>query len=300
MKAWPQLIFIVTHRCNLNCQPCPVIKSREDLSLGTARKALSCYLRLNQPTNLQIKFSGGEPLLVFPVIKRIVRMAGLKKKSCSFTFSTNGALLDKKTIAYLSRHPEIEVWYSPHHGSGARMMPAAARLANIGINILISPGNVHRLADDFLKYVHAGFKKFNFLPAYFSLWKKGPLEILGHEFDVLAGLINGLQKSGRRFIIKNVSATGSTPLFNDGFVVDCNGDVFGNNLILSKRFAHLKDALKAGNVGRPEDIQRTAKKDFAGVLRKNLDKKIYASTRRVDDALTRFVLLLAQGRYGKN
>ena len=72
-------------------------------------------------------------------------------------------------------------------------------------------------------------------------------------------------------------------------VVDCNGDIFFNNLILSKPFFPLRDQLKIGNIRYPDRIQWNKKFDFNRVIRLNSDPNIYFSTQVVDKILTSFV-----------
>lgn len=289
MKDSAQLILIATYRCNLACSHCPVARSNKSLPAAVARKAILHYLRLFRPKPARIKICGGEPFLNFALIKEIVRTTQSGTPSCEFTISTNGTLIDKKVFSYLKRHPEIEIWYSPHPAALMRPSRSLSKLPSIGVNLLISPKNVVRLSEEFLKFLNEGFTGFNFLPAYFTKWNDTQVNILKHEFTILERVIKGLTRSGLRMVIKNLTSSGSTPLFNDGFVVDHNGDVFTNNMILSERFSHLKEGLKIGNIKNPSKIRWEQKIEHADIFMKNMDKRTYLSTQAVDKALGEFV-----------
>ena len=91
---------------------------------------------------------------------------------------------------------------------------------------------------------------------------------------------------------KTGKAYSSTPLFNNGMVVDCIGDVFLNSLILSKHFNYLRQRLKIGNVNTPGRINFRDDTDFNEIIKDNLDNQVYSSTLEVDSILTNFVLNL--------
>lgn len=292
MKPPSQLILITTYKCNLHCSYCPVTRSDKDLSALLARKALAAYLAFFGASDLNVKFFGGEPFLNFPVIKETVRVAKRMAATCRFTVSSNGILINKQIYGFLKSHSDVEVWLSPHADQGARNIQPLVKLPNIGTNILISPKNVSHLAERFLQHIDEGYQKFNFLPAYFINWGDTPVNILRHEFGILAGMIKELRKRGMPIQIKNLAVSGSTPLFNDGFVVDHNGDVFQNNMVLSKYFSGLKPQLRIGSVNCPEKIRWNRDINHHDLLVKHLPRHIYRSTIIVDKILGDFVAAL--------
>jgi uncharacterized protein len=109
----PQVLFEVTDRCNLCCVYCGYGKYYEDydkrenkdLDIGKAFTLLHYLLKLwNSPLNashhikINIGFYGGEPLLNFSFIKKMVKyIKGLKPVHNTFSFgmTTNGLLLGK-------------------------------------------------------------------------------------------------------------------------------------------------------------------------------------------------------------
>jgi uncharacterized protein len=115
------IILEVTDACNLKCKYCGYgefysgYDQRENRFLSFEKaKALLDYMTpyWNSPKNqyfnkeIRIGFYGGEPLLNFPFIEKVVQYAQripLKYNSFSFGMTTNGVLLDKH-IDYLVKN----------------------------------------------------------------------------------------------------------------------------------------------------------------------------------------------------
>ena len=99
-------IFVVTLRCEHSCPYCQVSrqstdKSRFDMSEETAQKALS--VALGSPSKrIKLEFQGGEPLLNFDLIKKLVvnAKAQANGKQIDFVIASNLALLDDEVLAF--------------------------------------------------------------------------------------------------------------------------------------------------------------------------------------------------------
>ena len=98
----------VTHRCNYRCRYCYVkpILSNCDLSIETAQEILNFIAQTIDPKQeLIINFHGGEPTLNFSVIKYIVEtVPSMVGNKVLFGMTTNGSMLTKESIEYLSKH----------------------------------------------------------------------------------------------------------------------------------------------------------------------------------------------------
>jgi len=103
----PLHLFVVTLRCEHSCPYCQVSRrsvdrDRFDMSTATAMRAVDVALSAPSPS-IKIEFQGGEPLLNFPLIKEIVKVARRKAppgKRVDFVIATNLALLDDEIIAF--------------------------------------------------------------------------------------------------------------------------------------------------------------------------------------------------------
>jgi sulfatase maturation enzyme AslB (radical SAM superfamily) len=260
------------------------------MSWDIAFKAISFYLKHSPQDNLRLKFFGGEPLLEINLIKRIVNFLKAKSDTISYHVTTNGLLLTGDNANFIKRNSAIELWYTPHphheKNNIIKIFPCC------GVNIFITPKQAGQLTERFLYFFSKGFRRFNFLPAYFCHWKEDELNLLHCEFGILAGIIKRFNKEGVHIEIKNISSFSKTPLFNDGLVIDCNGDIFNNNFILSKYFDHLKDKFLIGNVAQVGSIRFRKRNDLMSLFRQVLAPKVYDATLMVDQHLTHFVGLL--------
>lgn len=104
----------VVHDCNLKCKYC--FASQGDfgghkayMSLKVGKKALE-YLVLNSGSrkSLEVDFFGGEPLMSFSLVEKLVaygdELAKKHNKHFRFTITTNGMLLDDRKIDFINKH----------------------------------------------------------------------------------------------------------------------------------------------------------------------------------------------------
>lgn len=101
-------IFVVTLRCEHSCPYCQVSRqstdrSAFDMSDETAARALKIAFQ-SPSTRIKIEFQGGEPLLNFPLIEKIVSLAqeqaALTGKTVEFVIASNLALLNDAILAF--------------------------------------------------------------------------------------------------------------------------------------------------------------------------------------------------------
>ena len=105
-------IFVISLRCEHSCHYCQVSRvnaSRTlyDMSPATADKALQLVFECPAEA-LKIEFQGGEPLLNFEVIRRLVEQAEVKAeetgKNISFVITTNLALITDEILEFCAAH----------------------------------------------------------------------------------------------------------------------------------------------------------------------------------------------------
>lgn len=105
------LCLNIAHACNMECGYC--FASQGDfglkpslMSLEVGQKALDFLIERSQGIrNLEVDFFGGEPLLNFEVIRRIVaygrELETIHHKRFNFTLTTNTLLLDEENMSFL-------------------------------------------------------------------------------------------------------------------------------------------------------------------------------------------------------
>ena len=105
-------MFVVTLRCEHSCPYCQVSRqstdrTRFDMSEEIAERALTIALE-GPSSRIKIEFQGGEPLLNFPLIVKIVQDAKVQGpkngKQVDFVIASNLALLDDAILAFCKKN----------------------------------------------------------------------------------------------------------------------------------------------------------------------------------------------------
>jgi len=284
------LVLVLTHRCGRNCGYCPQAFEDADMAESTLDAALENLLpRLGAPA--RVKLFGGEPLLRPDLVTRAVERLAQMSPGTAVELPTHGGGLSA-VAGLLSRRPEVEVFVS-------RADPAAARLPRAAHNFLIAPGEAPAATLRRLALARRlGFSRFNFLPAYFTLWTPAQLEGLAAAFAGVRGLLRRWSAAGRPAEAVNLSRRGTTPLYNDGLVVDVDGEVYSSNLILAAAVRPHRRRLRLGRVSGAGRLAERPADDAASVLRDSFPAGVLDSTRAADAALTEFCLGLARDESG--
>ena len=106
----------LTNRCNFACSYCFANKGKYDkpgltMSEGIAKRAIDLLfenIRNNKQKRAGIAFFGGEPLLEWDLLQKIVLYAEENKpsslKRLKFLITTNASLLDQSKIDFLKKH----------------------------------------------------------------------------------------------------------------------------------------------------------------------------------------------------
>jgi uncharacterized protein len=103
----------VAQRCNLECIYCYGNEGEYGksgfMSEEIAFKAIDWLVKKSgESKKILVTFFGGEPLLNFPLIKKVViyanEMASINKKRIYFSITTNGTLLNEEICEYFNKH----------------------------------------------------------------------------------------------------------------------------------------------------------------------------------------------------
>ncbi len=107
------LCLHIAHTCNLNCSYCFASQGkyhgdRALMSFEVGKRALDFLVENSgKRRNLEVDFFGGEPLMNFDVIKKLVLYARSiekeKNKNFRFTLTTNGVLVDDDVIDFANK-----------------------------------------------------------------------------------------------------------------------------------------------------------------------------------------------------
>lgn len=107
------LCLHISHACNLNCSYCFAGQGNYQgesalMSFDVGKQALDFLIENSgKRRNLEVDFFGGEPLMNFEVVKKLVEYARSREaeaeKRFRFTLTTNGVLLDEDVIDFACR-----------------------------------------------------------------------------------------------------------------------------------------------------------------------------------------------------
>ena len=227
------LCLHVAHTCNLNCSYCFASQGkyhgdRALMSYEVGKQALD-FLMDHSGTrhNLEVDFFGGEPLMNFDVVKRLVAYARSVEKERGkhfrFTLTTNGVLIDDDVIDFANRemsnvvlsldgrkevHDRYRVDYAGN-GSWEKIVPKFQKLvqARQGKNYYMR-GTFTHANPDFLKDIQTmldlGFTELSMEPVVAAHGDPAALteadkEIVMQQYEDLARLMLQRDKEGRPF-----------------------------------------------------------------------------------------------------
>lgn len=280
MRSENLLVLVLTRRCDRRCGFCPQAFDDADMSEATLDAALGGLLPLlARPA--RVKLFGGEPLLRPDLASRAVEAVARLRPGTRVELVTHAGGLDA-VESLLRLHPEVELYAS-------RPDPRAARVPGAVHNLLIAPGEepasvARRLGQARLR----GFARFNFLPAYFVCWTPEQRRGLDAGFAAARAVLGRLAAAGRPAEVVNLSRRGTTPLYNDGLVVDADGEVYASNLVLAAPARAHRERLRLGSVAAPDRLAPRPPEEPEAVLARAFAPEILESTRAADAALTRF------------
>lgn len=172
------LDLYITNICNLNCEYCYVDLQKKEIPFDRER----FFERVQLQDYDHIKFFGGEPLIKWKEIQKIILMPALKGKK--FTIVTNGLLLDYEIITFCLKN-KIEIVISMHFKSIKQILPKISRFsfANsiLGFSFVIEPDKIY-FAYKIISLLIAGwFTNFILTPEVYSDWNEKNIDLLHEE-----------------------------------------------------------------------------------------------------------------------
>jgi len=227
------LCLHVAHTCNLNCEYCFASQGkyhgeRALMTYEVGKQALDFLMdHSGGRTNLEVDFFGGEPLLNWDVVKRLVTYAreqeGPRSKRFRFTLTTNGMLVDDEVIDFCNRemhnvvlsldgrrevHDRLRKDYAGH-GSYDTIVPKFQKLVQSrGNKSYYLRGTFTHFNPDFTKDIlhmaDLGFTELSMEPVVaapgdpYALTEED-LPVVLEQYEVLAKEMLRREKEGRGF-----------------------------------------------------------------------------------------------------
>ena len=227
------LCLHIAHTCNLNCSYCFASQGkyhgeRAVMSYEVGKRALDFLIENSgSRRNLEVDFFGGEPLMNFDVVKRLVAYAreveGKHGKNFRFTLTTNGVLIDDDVIDFANRemsnvvlsldgrreiHDRFRVDYKGN-GSFDKIVPKFQRLVESrGGQGYYMRGTFTHANPDFLEDIKVmldlGFNELSMEPVVAAAGDPAELtdedmKIVMEQYEKLAMLMLEREREGRPF-----------------------------------------------------------------------------------------------------
>lgn len=265
--------------CTLRCKYCFVNKTQEKMDWNTARNAID--LSLNSPgTKKIIKIYGGEPLLNFEMVEKIVSYAKTKagklNKSLIVSPCTNLTLLTEKQALFFKRE-DLSLAISTDgdekshnsnrifkNGKGSfsamdknlplilRNLPKKRFAANLGV----TPNLARRMSSNFIYLIHRGFDTVNLEPIQEVHWSAEEEKAFERSMNQITEyLVEGIKNKNFAFLApvnrelkhRELSNLQHRCLFYLSMEVYPQGDVAFSPFLMNS--ARTKECV-AGNVNR--------------------------------------------------
>ena len=227
------LCIHIAHTCNLNCSYCFASQGkyhgdRAMMSFEVGKRAFDFLIENSgNRRNLEVDFFGGEPLMNFDVVKKLVEYArNIEKqhnKNFRFTLTTNGMLIDDDVIDFANRemsnvvlsldgrkevHDRYRVDYAGN-GSWEKIVPKFQKLveAREGKNYYMRGTFTHQNPDfleDIKTMLDLGFNELSMEPVVCAKGDPSELtaedmEIVKKQYEDLAELMLKKDKEGKPF-----------------------------------------------------------------------------------------------------
>lgn len=221
------------------------------MSPETGRRALDLFFPFFTKT-YNLIFYGGEPLLRFPVLKTIVKLAcernRIFEKKARFSITTNGSLLDDDILDFLKEYSfHVELSFDGLAQNIQRKKNSFDNLVGLlkkllgtpeirlEVNSVFTPETVGLLADSMDFMIRLGIPRIRLSFSTIKGWDTGSQQKLQTELKKLEGILSAFYEENRFIPVLGYVKEDSTGIFTcmagqDRLSVDCDGGVLGCDL----------------------------------------------------------------------
>lgn len=181
LDDFQNLSILPNNKCNFSCSFCYSAQGRanDELTFQQAQTAIDRFIRNDSPQKLSLSIlGGGEPLISWPLVKKIIDYAESKaskyKKLLNTSITTNASLITDQIIGYLIHHnitavvsyEILEDIQNLHRGHYVLVRNKILRMFDLGytpqFNTVITPDNVNRISE-IVEVAHRDFPHLKYL-----------------------------------------------------------------------------------------------------------------------------------------
>lgn len=242
------IILTLTDNCNFSCSYCYKPKSNAFLNFAKAREALLFFLPYLVDTSY-ITFYGGEPLLCFDQIRKIVHFLDNRKlkfkKEFHYSISTNGSLMSEEVINFFDEH-RFRVGLSfdvlsqditrkaDSFGAMVSLIQRLQKYENISLetNSVFIPDTVKTLSDSMKFLWEIGVQRIRYSFSYIEQWEKEAISDFEREMEKLKKFMGKIYNETQKipiinFLEKQDPKIRYCPAGLDRISITPNGEIWG-------------------------------------------------------------------------
>jgi sulfatase maturation enzyme AslB (radical SAM superfamily) len=264
-KAVSSLMVMTTYACQLACKYCRVkLSCKKYITPEILEKAIN-FLFTTKNQSCLLRFWGGEPLLVWPLIEdgiiKSVQLSRSRKKKINFMITSNGIDLDSGKIDFLKRF-NVEVMlsfdgtkvtnqkyrvdrknYSHHEAIVKNIDSLISSNVAVFVNMVITQKTIDSIGQN-LKYLKSlGLKKIQLGYENGVLWSRKNTEL------VFKNLKEFIKSDEDVDFIMNFSNDCEPTFLSQEVIVDVDGKIYLDGAIfLEKKFPHFRKSHFMGDV----------------------------------------------------
>lgn len=223
----------LTVECNLRCTYCFKEKWNEHMEDRVAFEAMIWLLHASGPAkDVRVNFMGGEPLLRFKLIKRLVPFAKRRAlqvgKKIHFGMTTNGTLVTDEVVAFwrkwgmgfhtsIDGTPEIQDRNRPTtggRGSSALVERSVEKVLKYRpgtcARATVTPDSAGHLVESYKYFRRLGYVDIAFVPGGPSMWNIAAIKVFEEQFAHVTDLAIADWRNGIPIRLKGIDdwATG--------------------------------------------------------------------------------------------
>lgn len=278
-------VVYITDRCDLRCSYCFVKKGHTTMSWQTAKKTVDFLGSLDYERRV-ISLFGGEPLVEWPLVKKLVNYVEKTGKFTDVFLCTNGTFMDEEKIKYFVKHqmtPQISLDGTSIAHDRYRVDKAKKgsfhslnrnlillgkkyinKMKNLHIRITMTPKNIPYLYETIKYIISINLIKaqINFMPDVHMKYTSQDFKKLEGQMIKIAKLIKFLKSKGKNLDVhynecitsgsnfKSMNKANWKPFCELGgqmLSIDLKGDIYPCYIAAGIRKDRRKD-LKMGNI----------------------------------------------------
>lgn len=261
-KDYPQMIYkksgihlendrnnlqlMITRRCQLRCEYCPIKKKDKDMSEEVLYQAID-LLFTSSKQKLRLDFTGGEPLLRFDLVKKAVKyakkLAHRRNKAVSFYLVTNLIALNDEMAEFLKNENfflELSVdgeekfhnlykvckdrRFNPYRVTTQKLDSIFSRNINNYAVMVVSPSTVKYLGSNFYHLLRLGFRNIGINYALGLSWEEDDRRQFFRQLDLIKARFRPAIEKGL-LKLSNLESRVEPAILNSEIMVDTDGKV---------------------------------------------------------------------------